>query len=136
MGKIHTAQVRVRYAETDQMGIVYHANYIVWMEVGRVEYCRAAGISYRDMEQSGLRLAVIEASCRYISPARYDDLVAIETSIQKASTRGVEFAYTMRLAGERQKLAEGISRHLFLGSDMRPVRLPDLFHAQFGMTTD
>jgi acyl-CoA thioester hydrolase len=130
----HRARVRVRYAETDQMGVVYHANYIVWMEVGRVEFCRANGLSYREMEDDGaLHLAVIEANCRYIAPARYDDEVEIETIIEKATTRGVHFAYTMRNAGTGQKLAEGFSRHLFLDRDLKPMRLPERFYPQFGL---
>ena len=71
-------RLRVRYAETDQMGVVYYANYLIWMEVGRVEYCRAAGIRYRDMEDDdGILLVVAEANCRYLAPARYDDEVRI-----------------------------------------------------------
>lgn len=128
------ARVRVRYAETDQMGVVYHANYIVWMEVGRVEFCRAAGLSYRDMERDGeLHLAVIEANCRYIAPARYDDEIEIETAIEKATPRGVHFVYTMRHADSGRKLAEGFSRHLFLDHDLKPIRLPDRFYPQFGL---
>lgn len=130
----HSARVRVRYAETDQMGVVYHANYVVWMEVGRVEFCRAAGLSYRDMEREGaLHLAVIEANCRYIAPARYDDEIDIETRIEKATPRGVHFAYIMRHAESHQKLAEGFSRHLFLDHDLKPMRLPERFYRQFGV---
>lgn len=130
----HRARVRVRYAETDQMGVVYHANYIVWMEVGRVEFCRANGLSYREMEDDGaLHLAVIEANCRYIAPARYDDEVEIETIIEKATTRGVHFVYTMRNVETGQKLAEGFSRHLFLDRDLKPMRLPERFYPQFGL---
>lgn len=128
------ARVRVRYAETDQMGVVYHANYVVWMEVGRVEFCRASGLSYRDMEREGaLHLAVVEVNCRYVSPARYDDEIEIETSIAKASARGVEFAYQMRHAETGRKVAEGMSRHIFLGQDLKPIRLPERFHPQFGL---
>lgn len=132
----HHARVRVRYAETDQMGVVYHANYIVWMEVGRVEYCRAAGLSYRDLEHQGaLHLAVIEANCRYIAPARYDDEIEIETRVEKATPRGVHFVYIMRHADSRQKLAEGFSRHLFLDHELKPMRLPVRFYQQFGLPT-
>lgn len=130
----HRARVRVRYAETDQMGVVYHANYIVWMEVGRVEFCRSAGLSYRDMEREGaLHLAVIEANCRYIAPARYDDEIDIETSIEKATPRGVRFAYIMTHADSGRKLAEGFSRHLFLDRELKPMRLPERFYRQFGL---
>jgi acyl-CoA thioester hydrolase len=131
---IHSARVRVRYAETDQMGVVYHSNYIVWMEVGRVEYCRAEGLSYRDLEDAGLRLAVIEINCRYVAPARYDDEVDIDTAVAKASARGVHFEYKMRNSMSGQLLAEGYSRHLFLGPDMRPVRLPEHYYSLFGIS--
>src|SRR5437868_11060829 len=88
--------LRVRYAETDQMGVVYYANYLIWMEVGRVEYCRAAGLSYRDMERDDdILLAVAEAKCRYISPARYDDEVVVRTSISQAHPRMLTFRYEM-----------------------------------------
>ena len=130
----YRARVRVRYAETDQMGVVYHANYVVWMEVGRVEFCRASGLSYRDMEEEGaLHLAVIEVSCRFIAPARYDDEIDIETRIEKATPRGVHFAYDMHHAGTGRKLAEGFSRHLFLDHDLKPMRLPERFYPQFGL---
>src|SRR6476469_1857326 len=104
-------RVRVRYAETDQMGVVYYANYLVWMEVGRVEYCKARGFRYRDMElEDGVLLAVIEAQCRYLFPARFDEDVMIETRIAKANSRAVSFGYEMRLVDGR-KLATGSTRH-------------------------
>jgi acyl-CoA thioester hydrolase len=134
LGPSPPARIRVRYAETDQMGFVYHANYIVWMEVGRVEYCRAAGLSYRDMEAGGVRLAVVEATCRYIHPARYDDEIEIFTSVAKANSRMVEFHYAMKHAGSGKLLAEGLSRHIFLNHEMRPARLPEAYHALFGIT--
>ncbi|MEO8662864.1 MAG: thioesterase family protein [Bryobacteraceae bacterium] len=91
-------QLRVRYAETDQMGVVYHANYLVWMEMGRVEYCRAKGIRYRDMEeQDGILLAVVEVNCRFLSPARYDDEVIVRTWIERAHRRLVQFRYDERV---------------------------------------
>jgi len=132
----HETTVRVRYAETDQMGVVYHANYLVWMEVGRVEYFRAAGIRYRDMEtEDGIRLAVIEANCRYISPAVYDDEVVIRTSIDESNSRMVKIAYHMREAVSGRKLAEGYTKHLFLSTAMRPVRLPEKYRELFGVET-
>ena len=95
----HQTRVRVRYAETDQMGVVYYANYLVWMEVARVELCKALGFRYRDMElEDGVMLAVIEAQCRYLHPARFDEEVILETRIAEANSRVVEFAYEMRLA--------------------------------------
>src|ERR1700675_529368 len=95
MDSINT-QLRVRYAETDQMGVVYHANYIIWMEVGRVEYFRARGIRYRDMERdAGILLVVVEAHCRYHSPARYDEEVTIRTWLEDANARMIVFGYEM-----------------------------------------
>ena len=104
-------RVRVRYAETDQMGVVYYANYLIWMELGRSEFCRAAGVRYRDMElNDGILLAVVDAHCRYISPARYDDEIVITTWISSAHKRMVEFSYEFRnetgqIAGHRRDTA-------------------------------
>jgi acyl-CoA thioester hydrolase len=118
--------IRVRYAETDQMGVVYYANYLVWMEVGRVELCRACGFNYRDLElEEGIVLAVAEASCRYASPARYDDEVTIRTWLDEPNSRMVTFRYEMRV-GDR-KVATGHTRHIFLRRDLRPARLPDKY---------
>jgi acyl-CoA thioester hydrolase len=126
------ARVRVRYAETDQMGVVYHANYLVWMEVGRVEYCRASGFRYRDLEAEGILLAVVEAQCRYLSPALYDEEVIIHTSIEDATPRVVSFSY--RISGEDGRLlAEGSTKHVFCGRDRRATKLPKQFHAMFGV---
>ena len=98
----------MRYAETDQMGVVYYANYLVWMEVGRVELCKACGFNYRDMEiDDGIFLAVAEANCRYRHPARYDDEVIVRTWIENANTRMVTFAYEMRRASDDRRLATG-----------------------------
>ena len=124
--------IRVRYAETDQMGVVYYANYLVWMEVGRVELCRACGFNYHDMErEDGILLAVAEANCRYAAPARYDEEVTIRTEIERASNRMVTFAYEMRV-GDR-KLATGFTRHVFLSRDFRPTRLPEKYLRLFGV---
>ena len=101
--------IRVRYGETDQMGVAYHANYLVWCEVGRTDLIRTLGPSYASMEAEGLRLAVAEASLRYHAPARYDDVVAVETRLDRALSRGVTFSYRVVLeepagAGERGTL--------------------------------
>jgi acyl-CoA thioester hydrolase len=132
---IHEARLRVRYAETDQMGVVYYANYIIWMEVGRVELCKAAGFNYRDMERNdGVLLAVIEAHCRYLSPARFDDEVVVKSWIEDANPRTVTFGYEMRLAEGGRVLATGKTRHMFCGRDLRRTRLPEKYHALFGIT--
>ncbi len=131
----HQTRVRVRYAETDQMGVVYYANYLVWMEVARVELCKALGFRYRDMEiEDGVMLAVIEAQCRYLHPARFDEEVILETRIAEANSRVVEFGYEMRLADGGRKLATGSTRHIFCNREMKPVRMPEKYRAAFGIT--
>lgn len=132
MSKSAETTVRVRYAETDQMGVVYYANYLIWMEVGRVELCRACGFNYRDMErEDGVMLAVAEANCRYHSPARYDDEVTVKSWIEAANRKMVTFAYEM-LVGDR-KLASGYTKHVFVGPDFRQTRLPAKYFAMFGV---
>jgi acyl-CoA thioester hydrolase len=130
----HETRLRVRYAETDQMGVVYYANYLVWMEVGRAEYCRAAGGRYKDMEAvDGVHLAVVDAHCRYLYPARYDQEIAVQTRIARANRRMIEFHYEIRDAETGQELATGETKHIFLGPDMKPVRLPERYFALFGV---
>src|SRR5512133_3359489 len=101
----HETSLRVRYAETDQMGVVYYSNYLVWMEVGRVEYCKAFGFPYKKMEEGGVLLAVAEARCGDSYPARFDDEVVIRTWVAEASSRMVTFGYEMRLAEGGRKVA-------------------------------
>ncbi len=130
----HQTRVRVRYAETDQMGVVYYANYLVWMEVARVEFCKSLGFRYRDMElEDGVLIAVIEAQCRYLHPARFDEEVIVETRIADANTRLVEFAYEMRLGDSGRKLVTGSTRHIFCNREMKRVRLPEKYRSAFGI---
>src|ERR1035441_1903389 len=134
MTPVTECRLRVRYAETDQMGVVYYANYLVWMEVGRVELCKACGFNYCDMEmEDGVFLAVAESHCQYRFPARFDDEVVVKTWIEKATTRMVTFAYEMRLAEGDRRLATGYTRHIFVSRAMRPTHLPEKFHALFGL---
>ena len=129
----HTS-LRVRYAETDQMGVVYYANYLIWMEVGRVEFCRAQGIRYRDMEEAdGILLVVAEANCRYQAPARYDDEVRIATTLSEASPRMVRFDYELFEQNGGTRLAHGFTKHVFCGRDFRPAKLPQKYWPLFGM---
>jgi acyl-CoA thioester hydrolase len=131
----HDTRIRVRYAETDQMGVVYYANYLVWMEVGRVEYCKACGFNYKDMEQNdGAMLAVAEVHCRYSSPARFDDEVIVTTRVSAANSRMVTFGYEMRVAINNRKLAAGETKHIFVGRDMKPCRMPEKYREKFGLT--
>jgi len=126
------ARLRVRYAETDQMGVVYHANYIVWMEVGRVEYFRSTGLRYRDIEKDGVLLMVAEVHCRFRAPAHYDEEVTVRTSLREADARLVRFDYEL-LGEDRRSLATGYTKHVFCGPDRRPRRLPEKYHAAFGI---
>lgn len=132
------ARVRVRYAETDQMGVAYHANYLIWMEVGRVEYWRSVGLRYRDIErEDGVLLVVAEANCRYKAPAFYDDEVVIRTSVTESNPRYVRFEYELLVPGENgtgaRVLATGYTKHVFCGRDHRPCRLPQKYHASLGI---
>jgi acyl-CoA thioester hydrolase len=123
---------RVRYAETDQMGVVYYANYLIWMELGRVEYCRSIGLRYKDMEvNDGILLAVAEANCRYLSPARYDEEIVLHTTVKQSGPRMVRFSYEMSEAGSGRKLATGETAHVFCGRDMRPLKLPEKYLVLF-----
>jgi acyl-CoA thioester hydrolase len=123
--------LRVRYSETDQMGVVYHSNYLIWMEVGRIEWCRARAVNYREMEADGVLLAVVEAGCRYLAPARYDDEISIRTNIASANRRMVRFEYEIRCG--RRLLATGFTRHLFLNRELRPTPLPARYQELFAI---
>src|SRR5213082_244067 len=104
----HDASVRVRYAETDQMGVVYHANYLIWFEIGRVELMRALGFEYKLMEtEDDCYIVVVEASCRYIHPARYDELVRVRTRISQAGNRVVKYCYEILRDSDGSLLATG-----------------------------
>lgn len=120
----HAVQVRVRYAETDQMGVVYHGNYFVWMEIGRVEYVRSLGFNYKDLEKEGFYLSVVGVQCRYLRPAVYDQEIVIETQLVNTNPRVVEFAYQIRCADDSTLLAEASSRHMWLSRNWKPTRLP------------
>jgi acyl-CoA thioester hydrolase len=124
-------RVRVRYAETDQMGVVYHANYLVWLEVGRVEYWRSAGLRYKDMESDGILLVVAELACRYKAPAYYDEEVVIRTRLVQASARVIRFEY--ELSVDDRILASATTTHVFCGRDRRPMKLPARYHAALGI---
>jgi acyl-CoA thioester hydrolase len=123
----HRTRLRVRYAETDQMGVVYHANYLVWMEVGRVELVRARGHNYKDLEAGGFFLSVVEASCRYLSPARYDQDIEVITEMAESNPRFVRFRYEIRSLDPDQLLATGSTRHVWLNRQWRPTRLPEQY---------
>jgi acyl-CoA thioester hydrolase len=119
------SRVRVRYAETDNMGVVYYANYFVWFEVGRTDLLRARGWSYRDMESDGFSLPVIEAHCAYKLPARYDEELEVRTSAALLSPVRLRFDYDVARIADGATLASGHTVHATLDRDGRPCRLPD-----------
>lgn len=127
--KVGQTRVRVRYAETDAMGVAYHANYFVWFEVGRTDLLRDLGWTYRDMEASGVSLPVIEATCQFRSPARYDDELEIRTDGRITSPVRMEFAYRITRSGT--ELATGLTSHAAVSKAGRPCRLPDRITGAF-----
>jgi acyl-CoA thioester hydrolase len=122
---LQSISIRVRYAETDKMGVVYHANYFMWFEIGRCELLRAVGRSYRDMEASGIGLPVIEAHCEYKSPARYDDELVVTTKGTLLSPARVEFEYEISRPIDATINAVGRTVHAAIDTTGRPCRLPD-----------
>ena len=117
--------VRVRYAETDKMGVVYYANYFVWFEVGRTDLLRGSGWDYRDMEREGFGLPVIEANCTYRESAKYDDEIEVRTTGELLSPVRVKFTYEVVRAADAVTLATGTTVHATLDRNGRPCRLPD-----------
>ena len=137
MSPAHIATIRVRYAETDQMGVVYYANYFVWFEIGRVELMRSLGFKYRELEeQDQCFLPVVEANCRYRAPARYDDVLTLETRVLNQRTSMIRFGYRLlrempNRTGEQGPalLAEGETVHVVVDRAMQKTVLPDRFAA-------
>jgi acyl-CoA thioester hydrolase len=126
-----TSLVRVRYAETDKMGVVYYANYFVWFEVARTDLLRNLGWSYREMEQAGVSLPVIEAHCDYHRPARYDDEMEIRTAGRLLSPVRMEFTYEVRRVADGVLSASGRTVHAALDRSGRPCRLPSRLREAF-----
>jgi len=126
--------VSVRYAETDQMGIVYYANYLVWFEVGRVAWCKAKGFHYAEMEsRDGRFLMVAEAACRYKAPAHFGEDVLIRTALAKATDRVIRYQYEIRERSTRLLLATGETAHVVTDPNFRPSRLPDRYRKCFSL---
>ena len=122
MPRFVESRSRVRYVDTDQMGIAHHSNYIVWFEIGRTDLCRDTGFSYRDIESLGLILVVTEIGCRYRIPYRYDDEVVIRTSIIEAASRSIRFGYELFDASGAKTHATGFSTHFWVDAgSRRPV---------------
>ena len=120
----HVSELRVRYSETDQMGVVYHAEYLVWCEVGRTDFIRGLGLSYAELERRGTALAVAEASIRYHAPARYDDLIRVETRLVDVRSRAITFEYLIRHAVSGDRLASARTLLVCLDPSGKPAPLP------------
>ena len=123
--RVSEITVRVNYSETDQMGVVYHARYVVWLDMARTEHLRSAGMSYKDVEAMGVRLAVGELSVRYRQAARYDDLVRIRCWVRDLGSRRILFGYAVELADTGDLLATATTAMFSISNDHRPTRLPE-----------
>ncbi len=128
----HETRLRVRYAETDQMGVVYHSNHLIWFEVGRVELMREMGFSYRDMErEDGCFIAVAEVKCRYRAPVYYDEEVLVRTRLKAVRESVVVFNYELLRADGGTLLAEGETTHIVTNSEMKVTALPEKYLTAF-----
>ena len=124
----HETEIRVRYAETDQMGIVHHSNYLIWFEAGRSELCRDRGFSYKEMEDNDNALMVVaESYCRYKSPAFYEDELIIRTHVAEVRSRSIRFVYEVFRPSDQTLLAEGETVHLVTGRDKKVRQVPDYY---------
>ncbi len=119
---MNSLQIRVAYADTDQMGMVYYGNYLVYFERGRTEWMRECGFPYTEMEKRGFFFPVLHAECKYITPARYDDLITIETKLTEVTAASITCSYEIKRDG--QILAKGSTKHPFVDKTFKPVRFP------------
>jgi acyl-CoA thioester hydrolase len=126
-------KVRVRYAETDQMGVVYHANFFVWMEIGRVEFIRQLGFDYKQMEiEDDCHLPVVDARCRYRTPAHYDEELVVRTELRNVRESLIRFSYVIERHSDQAVLAEGETTHLVVNSKMEKRSFPERYRRAFG----
>lgn len=127
-------RLRVRYAETDQMGVVYHANFVVWFEIGRVELLRNLGFRYRDMERDDdCHIAVVDVRCRYKAPARYDDEIVIRTELKNVRESLLHFGYEITRAQDGTLLAEGETTHIVVNRNFERTVLPEKYQQILGL---
>jgi acyl-CoA thioester hydrolase len=122
--RVHVSELRVRYAETDQMGVVYHSNYLIWCEIGRTDYIRGLGRPYTELEREGVALAVAEATMRCHAPARYDDVIRIETTLTEIKSRTLTFEYVITHAATGARLVSARTTLVSLDPEGRVVALP------------
>jgi acyl-CoA thioester hydrolase len=133
---MNETRIRVRYAETDQMGVVYHANHFIWFEVGRVELLRQLGFSYKHMEQEdNCFIAVVDARCRYKAPARYDDEIVVKTWLKNIRESVIHFGYELLRAEDGSLIAEGETTHIVADAQMRKTALPEKYMKAFREAT-
>jgi acyl-CoA thioester hydrolase len=125
MGRESATRLRVRYTEVDRMGVAHHRSHFVWFEIGRTEFLRDAGVTYSEVEDAGTFLPVIEASCAYHAPARYDDLVVVRTTLREMGAARATFAYRIERDADGRLLASGTTMHAAVGPDGRPRRFPE-----------
>ena len=129
---VNETRIRVRYAETDQMGVVYHSNHFIWFEVGRVELLRQFGFSYKDMEQEDdCSIPVVDARCRYKAPVHYDDQVVVRTYLKHIRAKVIRFGYELRRAETGELLAEGETTHVITNAQMKTRTLPEKYMQAF-----
>ena len=131
-GEVSETRIRVRYAETDQMGVVYHSNYLIWFEVGRVELMRQLGFTYKEMErEDGCYIAVVDARCRYKAPARYDDEIIVRTHLKNVRESLIHFGYEAFRAHDSLLLAEGETTHIVIDAEMTRRAIPEKYMTVF-----
>jgi len=127
----HASEIRVRYAETDQMGIVHHANYLIWFEAARSDFCRARGFSYKEMEEKDNALLVVaESYCRYKSPSFYDDLMIVRVKVGEIRSRSLRFIYEVHRPSDNTLIAEGETLHLVTDENKKIRLLPEVYRAK------
>jgi acyl-CoA thioester hydrolase len=129
--RTHVTELRVRYAETDQMGVVYHANYLIWCEIGRTEYIRAVGTPYAQIEREGVRLAVVDVTMRCHAPARYDEVIRVETSLSEVRSRTLTFGYVITRAETGARLVSATTVLASIDSQGRVTSLPPAVRQRF-----
>ena len=129
---VNETSIRVRYAETDQMGVVYHSNHFIWFEIGRVELMRQLGFTYKDIErEDGCYIAVVDARCRYKAPARYDEEIIVRTSLKNVRESVIHFGYELKRAADGALLAEGETTHIVTDVHMKITPLPAKYMQAF-----
>jgi acyl-CoA thioester hydrolase len=126
----HETEIRVRYAETDKMGIVHHSNFLIWFEAGRSDFCRARGFSYKEMEAEGALMVVAETYVRYKSPAYYEDVLVIRSQISEVRSRSIRFVYEIIRPIDNVLVAEGETLHLVTDSNQKIRQIPEAYRSR------